>query len=214
MHSHFSFLLETLARKRFAGPPKPPPLVRLGTSLRRCRLRLHTTPFLLSASARFSPSPFLLMPFSSARPSASRILARSLSRLSPSLRAGGLYPRALLATCRRRSRFQSHSSSTASPLLLRLHSPRHLPVVLPARVFPRPHRVKGPLVSSLSLRSPSMVSRCVNVTATTYTRRPSTTRHLPQLSRAPSPCRLLFLLSPRPVERSFLSCSEERRCLL
>ena len=73
MCSHSPSLLETLTRRRFAGPSKPPPLVRLGTSLRRYRLRLRTTPFLLSASSRFSPSPFFFMSFSSARRSASRI---------------------------------------------------------------------------------------------------------------------------------------------
>ena len=202
-----------LARRRFAGPPKPRPLVKLGTSLCRCRLRPHTTPFLLSASARFSLPPFPLMPFSSARPSESRTLARSLSRPYPSLRAGGLYLGAPLATCQRHNRFQSPSWLIASPLSLHFRSSRHPLVALPPRALPRSHRTRGLLVSPLSLRSHSTVLRCVSITATTSTFRHSTTRRLPQRSRATSPCPPLCLLSPRLVALYSLSCSEERLCL-
>jgi hypothetical protein len=159
MSSHFSFLLETLARKPFGRLPRPPPLVRLGTSLRRCRLRLRTTPFLRSASARPSPRSFLLRPFSSARPSVLRTLARSLSRPSPSPLAGGLSLRALLAICQRRSLSQSPSWSIARLSLRLLRLLRHRPAVLPPRALPRSHRARGrPLGSPLSLRSRSMVS--------------------------------------------------------
>ena len=215
MSSHFSSLLETLARRPFAWPLKPPPHVRLGTSLRRCRLHLRTTLFLRCASARCSLHPFLPTPFSSARLSVSRILARSLSMPSPSLRAGGLSLRALLAICQRRGRSQSPFWSIARLSLLRLRLPRHRPAALPPRALPQSPRARGPPPGSpLSPRGRLMALRCVSVIATMYIRRLSTTRHLLQLSRATSLCRPLCPRSPRPVARSSLSCSEERRYLL
>ena len=209
MSSHFSSLLETLARRPFARPLKPPPLVRLGTSLRKCRSHLHTTPFLLSAFAGLNPPLFILRFFSNARPSASKALARSPLRPSLSLRAGGLSLRALPATCQRHSRFQSPSWSITSPLP-RLRSPRHRPAVLPPRASPRSSRTRGPLVLPSSLKSRLTVLRCVSVTATTFTRCLSTMRHSLQLSRAISLCRPLCPPSPRPVAHSSPSCSEER----
>jgi hypothetical protein len=213
MSSLFSLLLEMLARRRFARPLKPPPLVKLVTSPRRCRLRPRMTPSLHSASVRPTP-PFQLRPFSNASPSASRRLARSLSRPSQSLRVGGLSLRARLATCQHRSRFQSPSWLIVSPSLLHLRSLRPRPAELPPRALPRPHRARGPpLASLLSLRSRSMALLCVSVTAVMCTRRLSTTRLLLQLSRATSLCRRLCPHSPRLVARFCLSCSEERRYL-
>ena len=201
------------ARRPFARLPRPPPLVRLGTSLHKCRLRLRTTPFLHSVFARLSPPPFRLKSFSSARPSALRTLARSLSGPFPSLHAGGLSLRAPLATCQHRSRFQSPSWSIPSPSLLLLRSPHHRPVALLPRALPRSCRARGPLVSPLSLKSRSMALRCVSVTAITYTRRLSTTRHLLQLLRVTSLSLPLCPPSPRQVVRFSLSSSEERRYL-
>ena len=213
MFSHFSSLLEALARRPFARPPRPPPLVRLGTCLHRCRLRLRTTPFLRFVSARPSPRQFLLQPFSSARPSVSRTLARSLSRQSPSLRAGGLSLRALSAICQHRGRSQSPSWSIAHLSSHPSRSPRRRPAVLPLRALPRCRQARGPPLWLPLLLKSSMVLRCVSVTATMYIRRLSTTRHSLQLPRATSLCRLLYPHSPRPVARFSLSYSEERRYL-
>src|SRR5258706_4125374 len=175
MSSHFSSLHEMLARRACARPPKPPPLVRLGL---RCRLRLHTTPFLRSVSARPSPCMFLLRPFSSARPSVSRTLVRSLSRPSPSPRAGGLSLGAPPAICQRLNRSQSPSCSIVLLSLLLLRLPRRRLAVLPLRALPRSLQARGPpLVSPLLRRGRLTVLRCVSVTAAMCIRRLSTTRH-------------------------------------
>jgi hypothetical protein len=213
MPSHFSSLLKAPARRPFARPLRAPPLVRLGTCLHRCRLRLRTTPFLRSVSARPSPRQFLLRPCSSARPSASRTLARSLSRQSPSLRVGGRSLRALLAICQHRSRFQSPSWSIAHLSLHPSRSPRRRPAVLPLRALPRCRQARGPPLGSPLLLMSSPGLRCVSATATMSICCLSTTRHLLQLSRATSLCLPLYPRSPRPVARFSLSYSEERRHL-